>query len=147
MNKNKAQVNKNVKDLFTSDHETPLPQDNIETPKRRVLVTNEIENKTDEIYNLHKYVQSLATEEETMKLFMKKEFYLLKKSISGINSNTDATNNSINETADLLCKHEFLLQENASKNPIIQILAENQQHASNTKEVDSSESFETVKGT
>ena len=79
---------------------------------------------------------------------MKEEFYLPKKSIPGTNSNTDATNNSINEPADLHRKHnEFLLQENASKNPTIQILAENQQHASNTKEADSSESFKTVKGT
>ena len=47
----------------------------------------------------------------------------------------------------MLRKHiEFLLQENASKNTIIKILAENQQHANNTKEVDSSESFKTVKG-
>ena len=41
MNKNKDQVNENVKDLFTSDHETSLPQDNIETPKRRILLINE----------------------------------------------------------------------------------------------------------
>ena len=48
---------------------------------------------------------------------------------------------------DLLRKHtDFLLQENASKNTIIKILAENHQHASNTKEVISSESFKTVKG-
>ena len=48
---------------------------------------------------------------------------------------------------DLLRKHiEFLLQENTSKNTIIKILAENHQHASNTKEVISSESFKTVKG-
>ena len=33
------------------------------------------------------------------------------------------------------------------KNTIIKILAENQQHANNTKELDSSESFKTVKGT
>ena len=38
------------------------------------------------------------------------------------------------------------MQENASKITIIKILAENQQHASNTKEVVSSESFKTVKG-
>ena len=58
------------------------------------------------------------------------------------------TDSSITETTDLLRKHiEFLLQENASKNTIIKILAENQQHASNTKEVVSSESFKTVKGT
>ena len=48
----------------------------------------------------------------------------------------------------MLGKHnEFLLQGNASKNTIIKIFAENQQHASNTKEVVSSESFKTVKGT
>ena len=133
--------------MFTSDHETPIPQDDIQTPKRRTLVINEIRNKTDEIYDLHKYVQSLATEMEAMKLFIKEQFYLFKKSISEINSNTDATDNSITETTDLLRKHiECLLQENAFKNTIIKILAENQQHASNTKEVVSSESFKTVKG-
>ena len=64
-----------------------------------------------------------------------------------INSSTDVTRNSITGTPDLLGKHtEFSLQENASKNTIINILAENQQHASNTKEVVSSESFKTVKG-
>ena len=63
MNKNKDQVNENVKDLFTSDHETPLPQDNIETPKRRILLINEVENKTDEVYCLHIYVQSSAKED------------------------------------------------------------------------------------
>ena len=40
---------------------------------------------------------------------------------------------------------ELLLQENASKNTIIKILSENQQHASNTKEGVSSESLKTVK--
>ena len=63
MKKNKDQVNENVKDLFTSDHETPLPQDNIETPKRRILLINEVENKTDEVYCLHIYVQSSAKED------------------------------------------------------------------------------------
>ena len=57
------------------------------------------------------------------------------------------TDNSISETADLLRKHnEFLLQENASKQTIVNILAENQQHASDIKEVVSSESFKSVKG-
>ena len=65
--------------MFTSDHETPLPQDNIEAPKRKSLLINETESKTDKIYDFYKYVQSLATEVEAMKLFMKKEFYLLKK--------------------------------------------------------------------
>ena len=144
--KSKYQEIEDGKNLFTSDHETALPQDDIETPKRRTLVINDIGNN-DEIYDLHKYVQSLATEMEAMKLFIKEQFCLLKKSISEINSNTDATDNSIIETTHLLRKHiEFLLQENASKNTIIKILAKNQQHASNTKEVVSSEPFKTVKG-
>ena len=49
---------------------TPAPlslQPCIETPKRRTLVTNEIRTNTDEIYDLHEYVQSLATEMEAMK--------------------------------------------------------------------------------
>ena len=62
--------------MFTSDHETPLPQDNIEALN---LLINKTESKTDKIYDFYKYVQSLATEVEAMKLFMKKEFYLLKK--------------------------------------------------------------------
>ena len=129
---------------------TPTPlslRSCIETPKRRTLVKNEIGTNTDKIYDLHEYVQSLATEKEAMKWFIKEQFYLLKKLILEINSSTDVTHNSITGTTDLLGKHiEFSLQENASKNTIINILAENQQHASNTKEVVSSESFKTVKG-
>ena len=45
--------------------------DNNETPKMKTLVINKVENKTDKIYDLHKYVQSLATEVEATKLFMK----------------------------------------------------------------------------
>ena len=56
--------------------------------------------------------------------------------------------NSIAETIDLLRKHiEFLLQENVSKNTIIKMLAENQHHASDAKEVVSTESLKTVKVT
>ena len=93
-------------------------------------------------------MQTFATEMEMMKLLITEQFYLLKKSISEINRNTDATDNSITKTTDLLRKYiEFLLQENESKNTILKISVENQQHASNTKEVVSSESFKTVKGT
>ena len=43
-------------------------------------------------------MQSSATEMEVMKIFIKEQFYSLKKSISEINNNTDATDNSITET-------------------------------------------------
>ena len=36
--KNKDQVTENIKDLFTSDNKTSLPQDSLETPKRITLV-------------------------------------------------------------------------------------------------------------
>ena len=77
--------------MFTSHHETPLSQDYIEIPKKRTIVITEIESKTDKIYDLHEYVQSLATEMEAMKLFLKEEFCFLKISTSKINRNTDAT--------------------------------------------------------
>ena len=102
--------------MFTSDHETALPEDDIETPKRRTLVINEVGNN-DEIYDLHKHAQSLTTEMEAMELFIKEQFCLLKNSISEINSNTDATDNSITETTALLRKHiEFLLKKKRVKN-------------------------------
>ena len=59
------------------------------TLKRRALVINEIGNNTNEIYDLHKYMRSLAAEMETMKSFITEQFYLLKRSISEINSSTD----------------------------------------------------------
>lgn len=46
--KSNGHVIENVKDLSTSDTETPLPQHNIETPKIRNFVMNEIENETDQ---------------------------------------------------------------------------------------------------
>ena len=63
----------------------------------------------------------MAAEVEAVKLFLKEEFYLLQKSISKINRNTDETENSITETTDLLRKQNELLKENASKNAIIKI--------------------------
>ena len=75
---------------------------------------------------------------EAMKLFLKEEFYFLKISISKINRNTDATKKSITESTYLLRKQNyFLLRQNASKNAIIILLAENQQYANNTKAADS----------
>ena len=45
--------------------------------KREPFAINEIESKTDEIYDLHEYMRSLSTEVEEMKIFFKEEFYLL----------------------------------------------------------------------
>ena len=75
--KNKYQEIEDIKNLLTSDHETALPQNDIETPKRRTLVINDIGNN-DEIYDLHKYVESLATEMEAMKFDKRTSFFTLK---------------------------------------------------------------------
>ena len=58
------------------------------------------------------------------------------------------TDSTIIENTDLLRQqNEFLLRENASKNTMVKISVENQQHANNTKKLNSSESFKTVKST
>ena len=64
-----------VKDLFTANTVALLLHNNLEPPKRRTIVINEIENKTDEIYDLHNQVQSLVTEVEVINLFIKEQFY------------------------------------------------------------------------
>ena len=132
--------------MLTSDSEASIPQDNLDTPRRRTLEINEKENKTDKICDSHKYVQSLATEREGIKLFNKEKFYLLAQLVSEINSNTDTTDNTVTETTDLLYKqNEFFLQKNKSKNTIIKFLAKNRQQRNNIKKVNSYESFKTVK--
>ena len=59
---------------------------------------NEIENETDENYNMRKYAQSVATEMKAIKLVMKEQLYLLKTSNSEINSNTDIDGSTITES-------------------------------------------------
>ena len=58
------------------------------------------------------------------------------------------TDSTITENTDLLRQqNEFLLRENASKNTMVKISVGNQHHANNTKKLNSSESFKTVKST
>ena len=64
--------------MFTSDNKIPVLQNNPKIPKRKTLVRNEIENKTNEIYNLSKYVQSLITEVGATNYFWKNSFIHLK---------------------------------------------------------------------
>ena len=64
--------------MFTSDNKISVLQNNPKTPKRKTLVINEIENKTNEIYDLSKYVQSLITEVGATNYFWKNSFIYLK---------------------------------------------------------------------
>ena len=81
---------------------------------------------------MRKYVQSLVTKIEVIKLYTREQLYLPKKHVSEINSNTDAIDSTINESTELLRKHNcFLSHENASKNIVVKILAENQNNLGN----------------
>ena len=61
-------------------------------------------------------MQSLVTEIEAMKLFIKEQLYLPKKFVLEINSNTDTVDSAITKNTEFLRKHnEFLSLENTSK--------------------------------
>ena len=90
-------------------------------------------------------MQSLVTEIEAIKLFIKEQLYLPKKFVLEINSNTDTVDSAITENTEFLRKHnEFLSLENTSKNIIIKLLAENQNHLDNFQEINSSKQFKTT---
>ena len=80
-----------------------LPLHNLETPKSRNFVINK--KKLMKNLDIRKYVQSLVTEIEAIKLFIKEQLYLPKKFVLEINSNTDTIDSTITESTKLLCKH------------------------------------------
>ena len=74
---------------------------------------------------MRKYVQNLAIEIKTIKLFMTEQLYS-KKSVSEIKSSTSTVGSTIKESTELLRKDDgFLTHENASKNFMIKVLAQN----------------------
>ena len=70
------------------------------------------------------YVKDLKTEAEAVKMCMKERLYLLKTSINQTNANESAENAKMIQP--LQQQNQNLVEENASKNTIIKILAENQ---------------------
>ena len=70
------------------------------------------------------HIKTLETENEAIKLFMKEQLYVIKKSISDI-KNEEAVNENVKLIEHLQKANEKLEQENGSKTTIIKILAEN----------------------
>ena len=70
------------------------------------------------------YIKDLKTETEAVKMCMKERLYLLKTSINQTNANESAENAKMIQL--LQQQNQNLVEENASKNTIIKILAENQ---------------------
>ena len=70
------------------------------------------------------HIKTLETENEVIKLFIKEQFYVIKKSISDI-KNEETTNENVKLIEYLQKTNEKLEQENDSKTTIIKILAEN----------------------
>ena len=78
-------------------------------------MTSEIENETENNYDMRQCMPSLATLIEAINLLVKKRLYLLKQSVSEIKSYTDAVGTTVTESAALLRKqNQFLSHENAS---------------------------------
>ena len=85
-------------------------------------------------------IRVLTAEIEAVKLFMKEQIYLLKKVVEEKNFKAENEGNTM--LIELLCRQiKSLTDENASKNEIIKILAENQKQHPST-----SEKFIEVKG-
>ena len=75
--------------------------------------------------NLIKHpIKTLETENETIKLFIKEQLYVIKKSISDI-KNGETTNKNLKLIEYLQKTNKKLEQENDSKTTIIKVLSEN----------------------
>ena len=70
------------------------------------------------------HIKTLETENEAIKLFIKEQFYVIKKSISDIKKE-ETTNENVKLIHYLQKRNEELEKENDSKTTIIKILAEN----------------------
>ena len=104
--------------------ETPLKEP-LKSPKNPH--TPQLFSETDfcrELNLMKDHIKTLETENEAIKLFIKEELYVIKKSISDIENEE-----TINENAKLIKylqkANQKLEQENVSKTTIIKILAKN----------------------
>ena len=84
---------------------------------------SEFSELKDEVDLIKKSIENLNAEIEAVKMFMNYQFCLLKNSSSEQNVCVSAENTKVIEF--LQQQNQNLIQENASKNTIIKILAEN----------------------
>ena len=89
--------------------------------------TPQLFSETDfcrELNLMKDHIKTLETENEAIKLFIKEQFYVIKKSISDIKKE-ETTNENVKLIHYLQKRNEELEEENDSKTTIIKILAEN----------------------
>ena len=83
-----------------------------------MTINNNTENT---IHKLNLQNQDITTELEAIKIFVKEQFYLIKKSITGIDNQSEPPPNK--EFIELLQQqNKNLVEENKSKTTIIQML-------------------------
>ena len=100
--------------------ETLLPQESITTP-----MLNNLQRFTSENALLKEQIQNLTAETEVVKMFMKEQLFLLKKTQKD-RSDEEEHNSENSELVKLLRQQNAsLLEESASKNEIIKIPSEN----------------------
>ena len=95
-----------------------------------------------EVDLIKKYIENLNAEIEAIKMFMKDQFRLLKNSNSEENICESAENTKVIEL--LQHQNQNLIQENASKNTIIKVLAEKHTFDKSNSKSTVSEDFTTV---
>ena len=84
-------------------------------------------NDTENTIKLNLQIQNITTELEAIKMFVKEQFYLIRKSLTEIDNQSATQRNK--EFIELLQQqNKNLVEENKSKTTIIQILIENQNH-------------------
>ena len=89
------------------------------------------------------HIKTLETENEAIKLFIKEQLYVIKKSFSDI-KNEETVNENVKLIEHLQKANEKLEQENDSKTTIIKILVENKTSNIPTKQ-SNTEQFKSVK--
>ena len=106
-----------------------------------VTINHDTENT---LCKLNLQIQNITTELEAIKMFVKEQFYLIKKSITGIDNQSELPPNK--EFIELLQQqNKNLVEENKSKTTKIQMLIENQNHLNEVDlESNSTKKFEIV---
>ena len=129
--------------------ESPLIQTFPDTPKIKDFSKTKLNDhdKSSDLAKNKSYicdnqVYDLTTEIEAIKMFIKEQFYVIKKSIADISNHLEQQNNK--EIIELLQKqNKHLIKEHKSKTTIIEMLVESQSKSCNDQKP--TKKFEVVK--
>ena len=129
--------------------EPPLAPKSLDKPTLDKCPDKELEvtinhGSENTIYKLNLQIQNITTELEAIKMFVKEQFYLIKKSTAETDHQSEPQRNK--EFMELLQQqNKNLVEENKSKTTIIQILIENHNHLNKVDlESNSTKNFEIV---